>query len=304
MARTEARVLVSIWSDPDFRALGADAQWAYMFLLSQPDLTHTGVIPLRVRRWAQSADGMTVARLAEALRQLERSRFIVADRDTEELLVRSFIRRDKVFKQPQVFRAAADTVGQIASALLRRVLLDELNRVASEVMVAQSTAILADMLAALAEPAIDPAAHPVGQPDYDPEPEPARTPPGERGVVTDVSTGFPDPQEPRAPSPDPRHEPSVRGPRGKRISVPFEVDEDMADWAREHVPKVDVARETTKFVNHWKSKTGRDATKLDWRATWENWLLKAVDYATPNGRASPYQPYRNPDDPNAFTEGL
>lgn len=300
MARSEARILVSIWTDPDFRALSPDAQWAYMFLLSQPDLSHTGVIPLRVRRWAQSADGMTAARLAEALRQLERSRFIVADRDTEELLVRSFIRRDKVFKQPQVFRSAADTVGQIASALLRRVLLDELNRVAAEDMVAQSRAILADMLAALAVPAIDPADHPATQPD----PEPARTPPGERGVVTDVSTGFPDPQEPRAPSPGLRHEPSVRGPRGQRLPESFEIDEGMAEWAHEHVPKVDVARETTKFVNHWRSKTGRDATKLDWKLTWQNWLLKADEYLVPNGRASPHTPYRNPTDENAYLEGL
>jgi hypothetical protein len=303
MARTEARVLVSIWSDPDFRALGPDAQWAYMFLLSQPDLAHTGIIALRVRRWAQSADGMTAARLSEALRALERARFIVADRDTEELLVRSFIRRDKVFKQPQVFRAAADTVPQIASRTLRRVLLDELNRVAAESMVAQSTAILADMLSALAEPVL--------HPDPDPAPHPDPDPPGERGVVTEVSTGFPVPRssdpEPRTPDPGPRHEPSVRGrasPRGTRIPQPFEITADMANWARERVPAVDVARETEKFVNHWKAKSGKDATKIDWLATWHNWLLRATDYATPNGRASPRQPYRNPTDENAYLEGL
>jgi hypothetical protein len=67
---------------------------------------------------------------------------------------------------------------------------------------------------------------------------------------------------------------------------------------------VDVARETEKFVNHWKSKSGKDATKVDWLATWHNWLLRATDYATPNGRASPRQPYRNPTDENAYLEGL
>jgi hypothetical protein len=203
VARSEARILVSIWTDPDFLALGPDAQRAYMFLVSQPDLTHTGVLPLRVRRWAKAAAGLTVQVLAEALRELERSRFVVADRDSEELLVRSFIRRDKVYKQPQVFRAAADSLGQISSPLIRRVLLDELNRIAAEDMVEQSRAILAGMLAALAEPTIDPAPDPAGHPEPDPDPQPARTPPGERGVVTDVGTGFPVPLSPKPQAPDP-----------------------------------------------------------------------------------------------------
>src|SRR5688572_25971360 len=102
MARSEARLLVEIWNDPDWRAMSQNAQWAYMFLISQHDLAHDGVIALRVRRWAQSANGLDVKALGEALRELERGNFVVIDRDCEELLIRSFIRRDKVYKQPNV----------------------------------------------------------------------------------------------------------------------------------------------------------------------------------------------------------
>lgn len=192
MARTEARILVSIWSDPDFRALTPNAQWTYMFLLSQPDLAHTGVIPLRVRRWAQAAEGMTIEAIREALRLLESARFIVADRDSEELLVRSFIRRDKVFKQPQVFRAAADSLPLVTSGILRRALAEELARVSEEDMVPGSRDILADMRAALPEPDGQGAPHPDGHP----APDPAPSTPGVRGVVTAVTTVAPLPVPP------------------------------------------------------------------------------------------------------------
>lgn len=35
--------------------------------------------------------------------------------------------------------------------------------------------------------------------------------------------------------------------------------------------------EAEKFRNHWTAKTGKDATKLDWDATWQNWILRAME---------------------------
>lgn len=73
--------------------------------------------------------------------------------------------------------------------------------------------------------------------------------------------------------------------RGTRIPADFTVTQEMVAWAMENVPGVNGKAETEKFVNHWRAKTGRDATKLDWVATWRNWMLNARDrYGT---RASP-----------------
>jgi uncharacterized protein YdaU (DUF1376 family) len=36
-----------------------------------------------------------------------------------------------------------------------------------------------------------------------------------------------------------------------------------------------VNEELQKFRNYWLSKAGRDATKLDWSRTWQNWILNA-----------------------------
>jgi hypothetical protein len=36
--------------------------------------------------------------------------------------------------------------------------------------------------------------------------------------------------------------------------------------------------EFDKFRDHWKAKSGRDATKVDWSATWRNWIRNAVKW--------------------------
>ena len=37
-------------------------------------------------------------------------------------------------------------------------------------------------------------------------------------------------------------------------------------------------RELEKFRNHWIAKPGKDGLKLDWDATWRNWVLKADEF--------------------------
>lgn len=78
-----------------------------------------------------------------------------------------------------------------------------------------------------------------------------------------------------------------RAKRGRRIPDDFTVTPEMVTWAVEHCPDVDGRTETQKFINYWRSKTGKDATKLDWTATWQNWLLNARDRYGSGARASP-----------------
>lgn len=66
--------------------------------------------------------------------------------------------------------------------------------------------------------------------------------------------------------------------RASRLPDTFMLTQDMRKWARERTPEIDVITETEKFVNHWRAKAGKDATKHDWIATWRNWMLKAEDF--------------------------
>lgn len=73
--------------------------------------------------------------------------------------------------------------------------------------------------------------------------------------------------------------------RGTRIPDQFIVNTNMRQWAATHAPAVDVDRSTMKFANHFRAKTGRDATKLDWVLTWQNWLLNDADRSKPTPEA-------------------
>ncbi|YCK35154.1 hypothetical protein ACNF49_14025 [Actinomadura sp. ATCC 39365] len=128
MARNHARLFASIWNDDDFLALPPRPQRMYMFLISQQDLQHCGVIALRERRWSRGAAGMTVEDVRADLDLLAERWFVVIDDETEELLVRSLMRRDKVYAQPNVFKAAADQIRALSSPVIKAVLLDELRR--------------------------------------------------------------------------------------------------------------------------------------------------------------------------------
>lgn len=82
--------------------------------------------------------------------------------------------------------------------------------------------------------------------------------------------------------------------RGTRIPDDFAVSPEMVSWARDRVPHVDGRLETEKFINYWSSKSGRNATKLDWVKTWQNWMLTAAERVP----ARPSNGYRSQTDAN------
>ncbi len=63
--------------------------------------------------------------------------------------------------------------------------------------------------------------------------------------------------------------------RGCRLPTDFEPDYDFA--IEEGLPPERVKVEIEKFRDYWRSKAGANATKIDWQATWRNWVRKAVD---------------------------
>lgn len=123
MARSYAKLLVEIW-DPtgDFRDLTEGAQRLYMMLISHPQLTAAGVIPLQSRRWAGTAKDLTERKVERYLAELEAhpSRKVLIDRDTEEVLVRAFIRRDGGANNPNIGKAIRGAINNIESKGLRR----------------------------------------------------------------------------------------------------------------------------------------------------------------------------------------
>lgn len=55
----------------------------------------------------------------------------------------------------------------------------------------------------------------------------------------------------------------------------------MRAWAAEEVPGVDVERSTRMFVDYWRGVAGAKGVKLDWLATWKNWLRRDHEKVRP-----------------------
>lgn len=128
MARSQAKLLVTIWSDDDWLATSAAAQRLYWLLLSQSRLNLAGCVDLMPGRWAALAPDTTVGDIESALAELEERRFVVVDQVTCEVLIRSFTAHD--FKPGQWNKNLSDGLWRgwegILSPKLRRVVVENL----------------------------------------------------------------------------------------------------------------------------------------------------------------------------------
>jgi hypothetical protein len=68
-----------------------------------------------------------------------------------------------------------------------------------------------------------------------------------------------------------------RAKRATRIPADFKVTPEMVKWATDRCPGVNGKNETEKFIYYWTGKGGKDATKVDWPATWRSWMLNALE---------------------------
>jgi hypothetical protein len=304
MPRTEARVFNTIWKDPHFISLPGGAQRLYLFLLSQDDLSYCGRLILRQSGWARKCSDLTVADIERDLKWLEGTDhptaypdpesaptpLAVIDYDTGELLIRSLLRRDGIWRQPNLLKLARESAESVDSRRIRGVLLAELRRLPlDETGSEQVKTLVADFIADLEKGEPYPTAYP---PPYPPD-DPSRDPSdldyacargnGDRNVPV---LGYPDPLVPVAPTSLPAQRDKKRG---FRLPDNFALTPDMLTWAAEHAPHVDARLEFDSFGDYWRSKPGRDGCKLDWRLTWNNWMRNAEKRQGPRARPQQQQ---------------
>lgn len=123
MARSLGIVKVTIWEpESEFRLLSKEAQRAYLLLLSQPQINNCGVLPYTPERWARMAADDTTADVETAIAELVEHRFVLVDYDPGELLVRTFVKHDRIASQPKLVKAAQREFQHIESDSIRDVL--------------------------------------------------------------------------------------------------------------------------------------------------------------------------------------
>jgi hypothetical protein len=126
MARAYGRFTTNIWRDKKFCALTVAEQWAYFMLGIQPDITAAGVLSLTVKRWSGLAADATPDALSDVLSDLTAKRFLVVDNDTEELLVRAFVKWDGGINNDKRRPVVLEAAHAVASQQIRAVLAQEL----------------------------------------------------------------------------------------------------------------------------------------------------------------------------------
>ena len=78
-------------------------------------------------------------------------------------------------------------------------------------------------------------------------------------------------------APPPAEPEPEKAKRGKRLPENWSLPDDWFDWAMSERPELGEAGirlEAEKFADHWHAAT-KNAAKLDWLATWRNWVRNA-----------------------------
>lgn len=72
--------------------------------------------------------------------------------------------------------------------------------------------------------------------------------------------------------------------RASRLPTDFTLPDDWSTFCQTERPDLDPEKTFDKFRDYWTAKAGKDGAKLDWLATWRNWVREERGSA---GRAQP-----------------
>ena len=80
-----------------------------------------------------------------------------------------------------------------------------------------------------------------------------------------------------------------KSPPKKATRIPPDFAPDLEYALEKGLSRHTAAREAERFKNFWSAKAGKDGTKLDWPATWRNWVLSTAERlgATPRAPSAP-----------------
>ena len=130
--RQYALIHRAILDDPSWRCLTRSQQNLYLLLLLKLSTNLCGVVDWRPNKLAVNASDMTVETIEADAVVLEKKLYIVRDEDTDEVLIRSFLRNDAPLKSSKTAIAVRSSYTDTASSKLRGVIVFELQRLYKE----------------------------------------------------------------------------------------------------------------------------------------------------------------------------
>ena len=282
MARDRANIRVDIWADQDFRDLTGEAQRLYLQLTTHPTLNYAGVCEWRPGRLAAMARDLTAGSIERAGRELGERFFIVVDEQTEEVLVRSYVKHDGLLKQPKLVVSMTNAYAAIASKLIRNVIAFEVQKMhdrepnmaawkvtQTETVLraeAQDVRELSPGLTPLFTPELTPAFTPGFTPELTPSSGQAQGLPTTTATTTATGTSFLAPEA-----------------KAKEGRLPTDWVPSKAHYERAKERGVDIATEAEAFRLHAET---HDRHAAQWNSAFTSWLIKAKPAAAKSNRDS------------------
>lgn len=91
-------------------------------------------------------------------------------------------------------------------------------------------------------------------------------------------------QQPQQSQPEPDTDNKKEEPNGSskkravRLTAEWQLPRAWGEWAmQEGLSEVCIRREADRFRDYWIAESGAKAAKLDWQATWRNWVRRALE---------------------------
>lgn len=224
--KDHSEINLAIWGDDDWLDLTPPAQHLYFVLWTSPQLSYCGAGEWHPGRIAALSNGWTAARVESAGAELSSYLFLVIDADTEEFLLRSWIKHDGLWKKPNMAVSMANARAALASRTLRGVVVHEVKKIKARNLVEAKAGDAKEaegwqrdaVKDLLSQKAIDPASLPPFTPRLTPGLTPSATP----GLTPDLSSstgvGVNPPSNP-GPTPAPSSAPFLHFSSGGYVST-------------------------------------------------------------------------------------
>lgn len=184
--KDHARINLDIWANEDWLDLTPPAQHLYFVLWTSPQLSYCGTGEWRPGKIAAKAKGWTAEAVCDAAVELSRRLFLIIDTETEEFVVRSWIKHDGLWKSPNMAVAMAKSYADLASRTLRGVVVFEVSKLRErhpgcsswgrDVVVDLLKQKPIDPMTLLFYPGLNPSVNPSANPSVNPSGNPSLNP--------------------------------------------------------------------------------------------------------------------------------
>lgn len=271
MPRDHTRINVDLWGDDDWLDLSPGAQHLYFVLYTTPP-SFCGSGDWQPKKIAARARGWTANSVVESAAELQDGMFLLLDLDTDEYLIRSWIKHDTLYRVQNMAVSMANARATLASRKLRGVVVFEVSKLRESEPKLDSWTRDA-VVKMLSQKAIDPDSQQWPSPSISPRARGKVTPSDSSKVTKEASpsdSGRATPSPAPTPNSNSKTTVAAEAARGTRIGKDWIPSKATVDQMREQFPHLDLKAINTEFVDYWVGIPGARGRKSDWDATWRN----------------------------------